>query len=101
MRACAGRQELERSELMFASMRTSAGSRDSADKLLCSSEQQGLTGASISVRLVRGTRVIGGSLTFLVLFVGQVMADGASADRTEDAMVAGVMACDAADQRAL
>ena len=58
--------------------------------------------ASISVRLVRGMRpLIGCSLTFLVLFVGHVMADGATADRTENAMVAGVMAGHAADQRAL
>jgi len=40
--------------------------------------ERGLTAASISVRLVRGMlRSIGCSLTFLVLFVGHVMADGA------------------------
>jgi len=60
------------------------------------------TAASISVRLVRGMlRSIGCSLTFLILFVGHVMADGASADRSEDAMMAGVMAGHSADQRAL
>jgi len=60
------------------------------------------TAASISVRLVRGMlRSIGCSLTFLILFVGHVMADGASADRSEDAMMAGVMAGHAADQGAL
>jgi hypothetical protein len=41
--------------------------------------------------------LIGRSLAFLLLFVCHVMADGASADRTEDAMMAGVMAGHAAD----
>ena len=60
------------------------------------------TAASISVRLVRGMlRSIGCSLTFLILFVGHVMADGASAYCSEDAMMAGVMAGHSADQRAL
>ncbi len=83
-------------------MRTSARSSDFADKLLSASEQQGLIAASISVRLVWGMRrLIGCTLTFLVLFVGHVMADGASTDRTEDAMVPGVMARHTTDQRAL
>jgi hypothetical protein len=47
-------------------------------------------------------RSIGCSLlTLLVLFVGHVMADGASTDRSEDAMMPGVMAGHAANQRAL
>ena len=46
-------------------------------------------------------RLGGRGRLFLVLFVGHVMADDAAADRAEDAVVAGVMAGDAADQRAL
>jgi len=40
-------------------------------------------------------------LTFLALFVGHVMADGASTNRSEDAMMPGVMAGYAANQGAL
>jgi hypothetical protein len=58
--------------------------------------------ASISVRLVRGMRpLIGCSLTFLALFVGHVMADGATAGRPNDAMLADPLPVHAADQRAL
>ena len=40
-------------------------------------------------------------LTFLTLFVGHVMAHGAPTDRSEDAMMPGVMAGDAANHSAL
>ncbi len=58
---------------------------------------------SISVRRVYGMlRSIGCSLpTLLALFVGHVMADRASTDRSENAMMPSVMASDAANQRAL
>ncbi len=60
-------------------------------------------GYSISVRRVYGMlRSIGSSLlALLALFVGHVMADRASTDRAEDAMMPGVVAGHAANQRAL
>ena len=70
-------------------------------------QQQGLkrcrTGRSLSVGLGRRARPCAGACRSLLLrlFVGEVMADDAAADRADDPVMAGVMAGDAADHRAL
>jgi hypothetical protein len=66
-------------------------------------EARHVTAASVAVRRVcRLLRSIGCSLpALLALFVGHVVADRASTDRTEDSMMPGVMASDAAHHGAL
>jgi|SRR5271166_3225187 len=60
------------------------------------------TAASVGVRLVRGMlRLVGSRWILLALFIGHVMADDTAADRAYDGVMAGVMACHAADQRSL